>query len=100
MIINLSEFLKSLSMALDYVENEVVQINTDHAKRVAILVNRMAQVNHCNEDTIFALAQATLLHDCALMDYMNDEKGSPADERNMANHCIAGENLSGLWLSV
>lgn len=31
MIINLSEFLKSLSMALDYVENEVVQINADHA---------------------------------------------------------------------
>ena len=50
-IINLSEFLKSLSQALDYVENEVVQINADHAKRVAILVNRMAKVGDWKEDS-------------------------------------------------
>ena len=94
-IINLSEFLKSLSQALDYVENEVVQINADHAKRVAILVNRMAKVYDYDEDTVFALTQAALLHDCALMDYVKDEKSESVsmDERSMANHCIAGEKF-------
>lgn len=53
----------------------------------------MTQVNHYDEDTIFALTQVALLHDCALMDYINDEKDSLAGNSNMANHCIAGEKF-------
>lgn len=95
MVIDLAGFLGTLSRALDYVENEVVKINKGHGKRVAILVNRMAKASRMDDDSVFAIMQAAVLHDCALMDYLSDEKkwGSSLNEKYMASHCISGEQF-------
>lgn len=96
MFIDLSQFTKSLSTALDYAERELFDVSQLHGLRVAVLTNRMAEYFGVPADERFALTQAALLHDCALSEYFNDEiktDGSTAKEADMKAHCIAGENM-------
>ena len=96
MKIEVTKFLNSLSLALDYVEGEIIKTSVNHAKRVAILANKMGSFVGMDENVLFALTQAAALHDCALSEYLDDELaeiGYEPDELNMASHCIAGEEM-------
>lgn len=96
MKIELTKFIHSLTMALDFVEEEIIKVARNHGKRVAVMVNRMAVQAGLDEDTVFTLTQAAVLHDCALSEYLNDElngENGSLDERNMAEHCIVGERM-------
>ena len=101
MIINLTKFIMSLSTALDYAEKALAEkislsVHPFHGMRVAALVDRMAGYLGLGEDVRFALAQAAMLHDCALSEYLNDEffgNAVTTDEGYMVAHCTAGEEI-------
>lgn len=96
MQIELTKFLHSLTMALDYVELEIVKTARNHGKRVAVLTSLMAAEAGFSADDVFALTQAAVLHDCALAEYLNDElagENKSLDERNMSEHCRRGEEM-------
>lgn len=93
MRINLSELLKSLTVALDYVEKQLRGVNDYHSFRVAVLCDSMAKEAGFSERERYVLACASLLHDAALFEYIEDEDNKGAMERNMALHCIKGEEL-------
>lgn len=96
MNIALTKFIQSLSIALDYVEGELLKTSPHHGKRVAIISNRLAAYMGFDEKTLYSLTQAAVMHDCALSEYLNDEfseKGPVIEELNMKSHCIAGEKI-------
>ncbi len=96
MRIGLSKFLDSLSIALDFVEKEILNVAPYHGQRVASITNRLAKAFNLEENVTFALTQAALLHDCALNEYFHDETPNNkerAQEKDMALHCKAGEKI-------
>lgn len=96
MNVALTKFISSLSVALDYVEGELLKTTPHHGKRVAIIANRLAAYMGFDEKTLYSLTQAAVMHDCALTEYLNDEfseKGSVVEELKMESHCIAGEKI-------
>lgn len=96
MRIDLTEFLNAVSRATDYVEDEVLNVPKYHVKRVAVLTNRLARQAGMDDETVYALTQAAVLHDCALSEYLSDElnsEGGAPQELNMAAHCVTGERM-------
>ena len=96
MIIELTEFLSAVSRATDYVEAEVLGVPKHHVRRVAVLTNRLAERAGLDAETVYALTQAAMLHDCALPEYLGEESelgGKAPEELNMAAHCITGEKI-------
>ncbi len=96
MRIGLAKFIDSLSIALDYVEKEILNVSPYHGQRVASITNKLATSLEFEQDIIFALTYAALLHDCALNEYFEDEKPNEnhsVSEKDMALHCYAGEKI-------
>ena len=96
MIIELTEFLNAVSRATDYVEAEVLDVPKHHVRRVAVLANRMAEYAGLDAETVYALTQAAMLHDCALPEYLSEESehgDMMPEELNMAAHCVTGEEM-------
>ena len=96
MRIGLTKFLDSLTIALDFVEKEILNVAPYHGQRVASIANRLSKAFDFNQEKTFALTQAALLHDCALNEYFHDEKPNDdkrAQEKDMGLHCKAGEKI-------
>ena len=96
MKIDFTKFIYSLSVALDYAEEELIKSTRNHGKRVAVMSNLMAAKAGFDDESIFALTQAALLHDCALAEYLNDELDGEKpvlNEKNMFGHCMVGETM-------
>ena len=96
MIIEMTKLLNTLSLSLDYVENEIIKTARNHGKRVAILTNLMAKEAGYSQDVLYALTQSAVLHDCALAEYLKDElsrENKSLDEMNMYEHCVVGEKM-------
>ena len=94
MKIEISAFLDSLSAALDYVESEFIEIEPYHPKRVAVMSYVMGKSLGMDPAECYAMACAALLHDCALPEYLADEKlgeGLEVTEAVMEGHCLEGE---------
>ena len=107
MKIDISAFGDSLSLALDYAEREVLGIAPYHGSRVAAISACMAQAAGFSPDTVFSLTIASLLHDCALVEYLADELMivdgravvSERSEADMRLHCSSGEKIVGAFPS-
>ncbi len=96
MKIELTKFINTLTISLDYVEEEIIKTARNHGKRIAVLTNLMARKIGIDDSIIFVLTEAALLHDCALSEYFNDEldgNNKQLDESNMSEHCITGEEM-------
>lgn len=96
MKIDLAKFLDSLTIALDFVEKEILNVAPYHGQRVASIANRLAKAFNFDQKRTFALTQAAFLHDCALNEYFHDEKPNEekrAQEKDMGLHCKAGEKI-------
>lgn len=96
MVIEMTKLLNTLSLSLDYVENEIIKTARNHGKRVAVLTNLMAKEAGYSKDICYALTQSAVLHDCALAEYLKDEfshRNKSLDETNMYEHCVAGEKM-------
>jgi putative nucleotidyltransferase with HDIG domain len=70
MFITLNNLLFALSRALDFVENELLGITTNHGKRTAYISTHLCKALGCTEAEIFDMAGCAVLHDNALTSYM------------------------------
>lgn len=105
MKIALCDLIVSLSVALDYVEMQLLGVADCHSRRIAYLSYRLSEAAGYTPELCRAIAQAAILHDNALKEFVEDEsyvsedgKIVPKhDERIMQKHCIVGEdNISDL----
>ncbi|HJJ47727.1 MAG TPA: HD domain-containing protein [Methanocorpusculum sp.] len=95
MKIDLTGFMESLSVAMDYVEAEILNIAPYHGKRVAAIANLLGKTAGVSDETLTSFTITGMFHDCALTEYFRDEfgHGDAVTERNMTAHCIAGERI-------
>lgn len=94
MLINYTKVVEALSISLDYVEQELLNVTPYHGSRVAAVSYKMGLAAGMDPDELFALIQAALLHDCALKEYLKDMADGDSIELNesrMITHCIVGE---------
>lgn len=94
MRIDFSGVSRLLSLTLDYVEKELLNVEPYHGYRVAALCHVLGSAAGLDDATLRALTEAAVLHDCALGEYLKDELNAEVvKESGMAAHCIAGERL-------
>jgi HD-GYP domain-containing protein (c-di-GMP phosphodiesterase class II) len=92
-----TELVLELSRVLDYVEAELVGVQTNHGKRVAYLCTLMGQHAGLEQKQLLDLAAYAVLHDNALTEYIKSEytqaNQSPDKKEAMGlgYHCLLGE---------
>lgn len=99
MEIDIIGLLNAFSYALDCVEAELVHVTTRHGKRVAYISVCMAENMGITGDELTDLAACALLHDNALLQYIQEEFRKGAEEqtdksmtpKQVAMHCVYGE---------
>ncbi len=93
MRIRLNELLFALSRALDFVEQELLGIATNHGKRIAFISARICRALGLRAEDIFDMAGCAILHDNALTAYMQGvgPEGYRLLEQFEA-HCPMGES--------
>ncbi|MDL2272319.1 HD domain-containing protein [Desulfovibrio sp. OttesenSCG-928-I05] len=88
----LDDLLFALSMALDFVEAELLGTTSNHGKRTALVSARICRALGMSDIDIFDMACCAILHDSALTAYMLE--AGPGDIRRLEgfrNHCVIGE---------
>lgn len=96
-LLNLTNFLYSVSYAMDCVEKELLGATNNHSKRVAYFSILIANQLQLPKEQIFDLSACAILHDNALTEYILTEychgnNVTTQEERiNFKNHCIIGE---------
>lgn len=97
-----TELMVELSHALDYVETEVVGVQTNHSKRVAYICTALGKHMGLDAEQLSDLAVCAVLHDNALTEYVQSEYLSTGTrvektERSRTGiHCSMGErNIKG-----
>ena len=96
MKIELTKFLESLTIGLDYIEKEILGVSPYHGQRVAAITHKLATAANFDSDSIYFLTHAAILHDCALAEYYNDEHPDSdfvSQEAHMVTHCLVGEKV-------
>ena len=91
MNIQRTKLLAVLSEALDSVEKEYLGVTDHHAKRVALLCDRMAERAGMEEEERSAVVTGALLHDSALTEYREGYGGEAVPMDALSGHCVAGE---------
>lgn len=97
-----TELLIELSHALDYVEKELIGVQTNHGKRVAYLCSLMGREAGLNNRERLDLAGLAVLHDNALSEYLQieylstGEMVTSVEQNKIGIHCTIGErNIQG-----
>lgn len=97
-----TELLIELSHALDYVERDLLGVQTNHGKRVAYLCALLGREAGLTNRECLDLAGLAVLHDNALSEFLQIEYFSTGEmatrvEQNKIDiHCIIGErNIKG-----
>ena len=85
------KLLSVLSEALDCVEQEFLGVTSHHAKRVALLCDRMAHHLNLSMEEKTAVFIGALLHDSALTEYREGYGGEAVPMDALSGHCVAGE---------
>lgn len=85
------KLLSVLSEALDCVEQEFLGVTSHHAKRVALLCDRMAHHLNLSMEEKTAVFIGALLHDSALNEYREEYLSKSVPPSALKGHCIVGE---------
>ena len=98
MVFNFQETLFALGAALDCVEHDVFGVASNHGKRVAAVTVAMAAELGLPRTQLQALSACSIMHDCALTEYVQQEFGGSAilaaqgtDSARLGIHCWMGE---------
>lgn len=94
MKIYLNELLFQISYALDCVERDLLNVSTNHSKRVAYMCLLLSKRMGMGPDEQVDLACSAVLHDNALTEYILSESVNKEDKvrkLNVARHCELGE---------
>ncbi len=99
MLFNLIDFLRGVSLSLDYIEKIIFGFPTNHSKRVAYISLRISQALNLQRDQVFDLLSLAILHDigASLKTLHENLVGSQNEKRSVLeasiNHCIVGEEI-------
>ena len=94
---NLADFLLGVSRALDFIEEDLFGVPTNHSKRVAYLAWKIGNQLALSREAIFDLVSLAMLHDNgATMKLLQDQlRDSIAENRTrmeqIREHCSIGE---------
>jgi len=91
MKIRMDLLIKTIAMALDSVEKELLGASTNHGKRIAVLCAKMGKISGKNTEEILGLTNCALLHDNALTEYILAAKESGHYDSTMKKHCEFGQ---------
>lgn len=97
MLINLNEFLMSVSFALDFVERDLLGVSLNHSKRVAYISLKIAEVLKLTPQEIHDVVALAILHDNGVSEKSLQDKLNKKDRTNInilesvKEHCIIGE---------
>ena len=92
MHITLSDLLFAFSKALDFVEQDLLGITTNHSKRVANISMVLSKGMGASNDEIFDIASYSILHDNALTAYMRQQEEKDYRKlETIKDHCELGE---------
>lgn len=97
MKIDFSDLLYAFSYGLDCVENQVVQVEANHGKRVAWLCVLLGRALEMENEDLVDLAGCAVLHDNALTEYIREERrnnrepGAELVGKKLGAHCVMGE---------
>jgi HD-GYP domain-containing protein (c-di-GMP phosphodiesterase class II) len=92
MQVPLNELLFALSRALDFVEQDLLGVTSNHGKRAAYVSARLCRALGVSDADAFDMACCAVLHDNALTAYMLE--AGPGDIRRLEHfqgHCTIGE---------
>ncbi|MDR1243488.1 MAG: HD domain-containing protein [Deltaproteobacteria bacterium] len=92
MQVPLNELLFALSRALDFVEQDLLGVTSNHGKRAAYVSAHLCRAMGVSNADAFDMACCAVLHDNALTSYML--KAGPGDIRRLEHfqsHCTIGE---------
>ena len=97
MILNLNEFLISVSNALDFVEMDLLGVSSNHSKRVAYICLKLAEKLGMDSKQIYDIVSLGILHDNgASKQEIHDRLKDRTIENSVyleavKEHCIEGE---------
>ncbi|MCX7025983.1 MAG: HD domain-containing protein [Spirochaetes bacterium] len=97
MLFNLANFLRGISKALDFVEEDLFGVPTNHSKRIALIAVRLGREMKMTSKELFDLIALALLHDngASIKILQDSLRGSTLERQNLAEsmkkHCIIGE---------
>lgn len=92
----INDMLHVFAFVLDHVEKDIMGIVTNHAERIAYVCTKLGQQFGLNEYDLSDLSACAILHDSAILEYIEEEyyedNGTETDDKNgKAGHCIVGE---------
>jgi HD-GYP domain-containing protein (c-di-GMP phosphodiesterase class II) len=87
----MDSLIKTIAVALDTVEGELLGASTNHGKRIAVLCAKMGKALGYSPEEITSLAVCALLHDNALTEYIMSERTNGFHDPAMKKHCEYGQ---------
>jgi HD-GYP domain-containing protein (c-di-GMP phosphodiesterase class II) len=95
----MDKLIKTIAVALDIVEGELLGASTNHGKRIASLSAAMGRYLGLSEEKLLTLTTCALLHDNALTEYILAEHLGQKHDPSMRLHCEYGQrNVNSLNL--
>ena len=97
MLFNLSEFLMSISFALDFVELDLTGATSNHSKRVCYICYKMGEALGLNNKELYDLSALAILHDNGASEKCLHDKLLGQNLENFTlleskkEHCTIGE---------
>ena len=94
---NLANFLRGISKALDFIEEDLFGVPTNHSKRIALIAVRLGREMNMSPEELFDLTALDLLHDngASIKLLQDSQKASMLEKLNlvesMQQHCVIGE---------
>lgn len=103
MLINLNEFLISISYMLDFIELDIFGLATNHSKRVALISMKMAEKLGMSKEEVFDIVALAILHDNGASEKIlkskteaDIDKSKRSLTESVKEHCTIGEtNIKG-----
>lgn len=98
-----NDFLMSISTALDFIEIDILSVETNHLKRVAYVSLKLAQYFDLNIQEQIDTVSFSILHDNGLTQTLLDNKVRYNDlkefylRESFKDHCIVGEKNVSLF---
>ena len=101
MKIRMDSLIKTIGIALDSVEQELLGASTNHGKRIAVLCAKMGTALGKTPEETMGIAICALLHDNALTEYILAERIGRQHDPAMKKHCEYGQrNVDALCLKT
>lgn len=107
MLINLNEFLLSISKALDYAEKEFMNVSTNHSKRCAYIAVTIGKEMGMSNFELYDLCSYALMHDSGITEtFLNQDWFSTGSKEilylteALKEHCTIGEKYINTFPSL